>query len=314
MLFRSDLWERVLHSRWEWLFPAVLLSLLAIFSFKVGTGQYQFTWFNVFVWISALALTIVVFWQPDGAFQRYWQALKGFIKAGTIRLRVNPWSLLLIGIFIVAIFFRFYLLNQVPSQMVSDHAEKLLDVGDVLRGQTNVYFPRNTGREFFQMYWTALMVIVFKTGLSFISLKLGTVILGLLTLPYIYLLGKEIGNRRIGLIAMAFAGVAYWPNLISRIALRFTLYPFFLAPAIYYFLRGIRLQKRNDFILAGIFLGLGLHGYSPYRIVPILLVLGLGIYLIHHLGRHLAETRRKTAFGVLVMAIISLVIFLPLLR
>lgn len=311
---KVDLWERVLHSRWEWLFPAVLLSLLAFFSFKVGTGQYQFTWFNVCIWISALVLTIVVFWQPDGAFQRYWQALKGFFKAGTIRLRVNPWSVLLIGIFIVAIFFRFYLLNQVPSQMVSDHAEKLLDVGDVLRGQTNVYFPRNTGREFFQMYWTALMVIVFKTGLSFISLKLGTVILGLLTLPYIYLLGKEIGNRRIGLIAMAFAGIAYWPNLISRIALRFTLYPFFLAPAIYYFLRGIRLQKRNDFILAGIFLGLGLHGYSPYRIVPILLVLGLGIYLIHHLGRHLAETRRKTAFGVLVMAIISLVIFLPLLR
>ncbi len=146
------------------------------------------------------------------------------------------------------------------------------------------------------------MVILFRTGLSFTSLKLGTVILGLLTLPYIYLLGKEIGNRRIGLIAMAFAGIAYWPNLISRIALRFTLYPFFLAPALYYFLRGIRLQKRNDFILAGIFLGLGLHGYSPYRIVPILLVLGLGIFLIHHLGRSLAENRRKIAFGVLVTA------------
>ena len=32
---------------------------------------------------------------------------------------------------------------------------------------------------------------------------------------------------------MAFAGIAYWPNLISRIALRFTLYPFFYAPAVY---------------------------------------------------------------------------------
>ena len=82
---KVDLWERVLHSRWEWLFPAVLLSLLAIFSFKVGTGQYQFTWFNVFVWISALALTIVVFWQPDGAIQRYWQALSVSLLVGEAR-------------------------------------------------------------------------------------------------------------------------------------------------------------------------------------------------------------------------------------
>jgi hypothetical protein len=34
-------------------------------------------------------------------------------------------------------------------------------------------------------------------------------------------------------------------------------------------------------ILAGIFLGLGLHGYSPFRIVPFLVVAVFGIYFLH---------------------------------
>ena len=52
------------------------------------------------------------------------------------------------------------------------------------------------------MYWTLLVSWFFGTGLSFMSLKIGTVLLGLLTLPYMYLLGKEIGGKRVGLFAL----------------------------------------------------------------------------------------------------------------
>ena len=72
-----------------------------------------------------------------------------------------------------------------------------------------------------------------------------------------------------GLFALLFAGIGYWPNVISRVGLRFPLYPLFVAPTLYYLLRGLRTRNRNDFILSGLFLGLGLHGYSPIRILPI---------------------------------------------
>ncbi len=313
-VYQGSSWNDVLSSKWEWLIPGFILSILAFLSFKTGADQYKFTWFNLLVWLGALVFMASVFWQKNGALGNNWKKIKTFFTNGIVHFKITPWALLVIIVFGLALYFRFHQLNQVPSQMVSDHAEKLLDVGDILKGQTSVYFPRNTGREFFQMYWTALIIIIFKTGLSFISLKLGTVILGVLTLPYIYLLGKELGNRRIGLIAMAFAGMAYWPNLISRIALRFTLYPFFFAPALYYFLKGIRNQKRNDFVLAGLFVGLGLQGYSPYRVVPILLVIGLGIFLLHKMGISHRSERRRAAFGLLIIAVISMVIFLPLLR
>ena len=38
---------------------------------------------------------------------------------------------------------------------------------------------------------------IFGTGLSFLTLKIDTVGFGLFTLPFMYLLGKEIGGRRV---------------------------------------------------------------------------------------------------------------------
>jgi 4-amino-4-deoxy-L-arabinose transferase-like glycosyltransferase len=195
--------------------------------------------------------------------------------------------------------------------MTSDHAEKLLDVWDVLHGQTHIFFPRNTGREFIQFYLTATVATLFGTGISFISLKIGTMIFGLLTLPFIYLLGKELGNREIGFWAAIFTGIAYWPNVITRMALRFTFYPAFAAPTLYFLVRGLRRNKRNDFIISGLFLGLGLHSYTPIRILPFVVVAAVLIYLVHRQSR---GVRKDAILHLGVLSVTSLFIFLPLLR
>ncbi len=293
-------------------FPGVLIaSPLALLAFWLF-GDNRFTPFNLFLWGLAIAFFIAALWQPvadrPNPLVRLRAAWRRFLREG---ITLSPWTLLVFLVFAVAAFYRFYRLDLVPAEMFSDHAEKLLDVRDVLNGETRIFFPRNTGREAFQMYLTAAMALVFKTGLSFLSLKLGTALCGLFTLPFIYLLGKEVANRRVGLWAMFFAGIAYWPNVISRVALRFTLYPFFTAPAMYFLVRGLRRRSRNDFILAGIALGLGLHGYSPYRFVPLVMVAGVLIYLLHRSSR---EERLRAIEGLGVVASVSLFLFLPLLR
>jgi 4-amino-4-deoxy-L-arabinose transferase-like glycosyltransferase len=195
--------------------------------------------------------------------------------------------------------------------MVSDHAEKLLDIWDVLNGQTSIFFPRNTGREGLQMYWTAAVIRLFGTGYSFLSMKIGTAIAGLVTLPFLYLLGKELGSRRAGLLAMVLAGIAYWPNVITRVALRFTFYPLFVAPTLYFLIRGIRRSNRNDFILAGLSLGIGLHGYTPIRILPVVVVVAVALYLLH---RQSSGGRKQAVLNLFLLAGVALVVFLPLLR
>ncbi len=217
----------------------------------------------------------------------------------------------MVGVALVAVYFRFVQLAQVPGEMFSDHAEKLMDVSDVLRGQYSIFFPRNTGREAVQMYLTAAVSQVFGTGLSFLSLKIGTALAGLFTLPYIYLLGKEVGNKRVALAAVALAAVAYWPNVIARVALRFALYPLFTAPTLYYLIRGLKRSRWNDFLLAGIALGLGLHGYSPMRIVPVVIVIIFGVYLVHTQSK---GQRKEAMMGLLALAFVSFLVFLPLFR
>ncbi len=226
-------------------------------------------------------------------------------------ITATRWGLLILAVAGLVIFFRVYRINTVPAEPFSDHAEKILDVYEVTQGETRIFFPRNTGREAIQMYLTVAVAWLFKTGLSFLSLKIGTMLCGLATLPYMYLLGKEIGGRRVALLALFFAGIAYWPNVIARVGLRFPLYPLFVAPVLYYLIRGLRTRNRNDFILSGLFLGIGLHGYSPIRILPFVVVAAFGIYLLHKQSQ---GARKQAVIWLALLALTSFVIFLPLAR
>lgn len=285
--------------------------VLAVLAFAFFGGLHQFNAVNLTLWLASILLIVHAFWLPRGQLKQFLAGLRSTFSQDRWKVQVTRWGLLFVLVLGIAAFFRFYRLESVPPEMVSDHAEKLLDVYDVLNGQPRIFFPRNTGREFFQMYLTAAVIRFFDTGFSFLSLKIGTALAGFLTLPFIYLLGVEIANRRVGLLAMLFAGIAYWPNVISRIALRFTLYPFFTAPAFYFLVRGLQRRNRNDFILSGLFLGLGLHGYSPMRIVPFLMVIAVVLYLVH---RHSQGGRRQAVYGLILLALIALIVFIPLLR
>ena len=280
---------------------SIVLALAAFFYF----GGDKFTLTNVTLWILSLVFLFYGLW----------------LKRPKVMWEANPetrprrekmvWNLLLLAVFGITLFFRLYRTDSIPAEPFSDHAEKILDVYDISQGDTNIFFVRNTGREGFQMYWTYLVANLFGTGLSFLSLKLGTALLGIFTLPYIFLLGREFGNERAGLFALFLFGIAYWPNVISRIGLRFPLYPLFAAPALLYLTRGLRTRNRNDFLLSGLFLGIGLHGYSPFRIMPILVIAAFIIYILHERSN---ETRRQALWQLIIVAGTSVFVFMPLLR
>jgi Dolichyl-phosphate-mannose-protein mannosyltransferase len=284
------------------LLPLILAAILAFLAFASFSNNL-FRVGNVTLWLLSIAFFVYSLWLP---YHRVHQE-----RSEEENRRDMLWGLLLLGVTVVIVFFRVYRINMVPPEPFSDHAEKILDVYDVSQGQTHIFFPRNTGREAIQMYWTLLMSWIFGTGLSFISLKIGTVLLGLFTLPYMYLLGKEVGGKRVGLFTLLFTGIGYWPNVISRVGLRFPLYPLFVAPTLYYMIRGLRTRNRNDFILSGLFLGFGLHGYSPTRILPIVVVIAIGLYILHTQSK---GVRRDAVLWLVILGLASLVVFTPLLR
>ena len=216
----------------------------------------------------------------DGGFE-FWLAaivcfllLFGELPAGTTRPKAN-WTIIigLSFITLLAIFFRVYRLNALPPEMTSDHAEKLLDVYDVLNGMRPIYFPRNTGREAFQFYLTAGLIAFTPLSLNHLALKVGTAIFGIITIPAAYWLAKSLYGRPAGLLTAFLLAISQWHVAITRVGLRFPFTAAFAAPALFFLFRALRHNRRNDWLLAGLILGIGLHTYTAIRIVPLLFAL-----------------------------------------
>ena len=158
----------------------------------------------------------------------------------------------------IGTYFRLVDLSSTPPEMTSDHVEKLLDVNRVLHGETNVFFANNHGRDAIQFYALALMSYIPGLDLNFTLLKLLTMLEGLITLPVLWWMGREVigkdeprlGNA-VGLTMAALVAVSYWHEMLSRLGLRIVLTPLFIALVIIFLARAVRYNRRSDFIYAG---------------------------------------------------------------
>jgi 4-amino-4-deoxy-L-arabinose transferase-like glycosyltransferase len=296
-----------LTARWGLATIALAVLLLSFVLFSGGL----FNLINVIVWLSGVGLLVRAFLEPDQGAELLRDKIWRFFSNLGRMVKPSRWMLLVFLVFGFAVFFRVYRLAEIPAEPYSDHAEKLLDVYDVLQGKTGIFFPRNTGREAVQIYWTAAVSVLFGTGISFLSLKIGTALAGVATLPFIYLLGKEFGGRRTAILALLLAGISYWGNIISRIGLRYTFYPLFAAATLYFLLRGLRRSSRNDIITAGLLLGAGLHGYTAFRIMPFVVAIAFLLYWLHAQSR---GVRLQSVFWFGLIILMTLMVFLPLLR
>ncbi|NTU85946.1 MAG: glycosyltransferase family 39 protein, partial [Chloroflexales bacterium] len=221
---------------------------------------------------------------------------------------------LLVAILALGAAFRFAALADNPRDMNSDQAEKLLDVGDVLSGATHIFFERNTGREPWQFYWTVALIRLFGLPPDFMALKIGTSLIGWLMLPAIFLLGREALGTRAALLATLFGAVASWGVITARFGLRYPLAPCAAAWTLFFLVRGLRRDSRNSLLLAGLWVGIGLQGYTAYRFMVVVVVAVAAAWLTWLLARRrYAQARRAVAGGLLAAALATLVL-IPLIR
>ena len=291
----------------RWLAAGLGLAVLAFLFAADNTFRLS----TVITWVASILVTGRAFWIGDLPGARLPERLRNFAAKPQFRLRLDGWSLLVLGVFALMAFIRFVELNGVPYGMWSDHAEKYLDIVDVLNGETSIFFPRNAGREPIQFYSTAAAIKWLGASYDYLTLKSITALAGLLTLPFLYLFGKEVGGRWTGLAAMALGGVAFWPNLIGRVGMRLPFFPLLLAPTLYFLVRGFKSRKQNDFVLSGLFLGFSIYGYTAARITPLVIVLALGLYLAHRVSR---GHRTQSLQWIGMLTLLAIVVAVPFLR
>jgi len=289
---------------------ALALSAFIVFMFPFFLDQQpEFTWLNLIVLSLALFFVGRAFWLPSRSWIDAGRAWMHTLRSLPWRFSIHSRSLIAILAIGLALFVRFYRLGDVPPEMNSDHAEKILDVLRLLSGQTMIFFPSNGGREALQFYLVAGLHRLLALPLNFLTLKIVTASVGFLALPFIYLLGKEIATPRVGWLAFVLAGVAYWPNVVARVGLRLPFYMLFTAALFYFLVRGLRRNSRSDLIFSGALLGLGFYGYSADRILPLLVLAAFGLFLIH---RQPAARRKSVLISFAALILVSLVIFIPL--
>ncbi|MCD6528502.1 glycosyltransferase family 39 protein [bacterium] len=185
----------------------------------------------------------------------------------------------LLAIVAVAVFFRFWQLDSIPPGLYPDEA---INGNQAISNPGKIFYPENNGREGFFINLLYLSFSLF--GISIWSLKFVSALFGVLTVLGVYLLTKEIfqttnyklqTTNYIALLSAFFLSVSFWHVNFSRIAFRAILVPFCLVFLFYFLFRGFRTQKISNFIIGGIFFGLGFNTYIAFRIavIPVLIVL-----------------------------------------
>ncbi len=290
---------------------------LALLTF-LAMGDNEFNNDNVLLWALSIALFFYTFWEPEkslGEWRHNYQLLITNLRTLHEKQFTIPFrALLFLATLALGAFFYFYRLDQTPAEMTGDHAEKLMDVYDIVVGGLRpIFFLRNTGREPFQFYAIAAYIGLTGSPINYLTLKTIAALLGLLVVVWTFLLARELFDETVALIAAALVAVSHWGVIIARVGLRFSLAPFFTAPTLFFLFRALKHKRRNDFLLLGFFLGVGLMGYSTFRIVPLLVAFYFVFWLVVEGNVSRAESKAYITNAALAVGV-SVVVLMPLLR
>lgn len=294
-----------------------LASGLAILRYPDAAGSWPWRSNNALTpvgtasWLAGTALVVAALRTPPMGGAGAWLA----------RRRPAARALwLLVAIVTVAAVFRFHDLPNLPREMTSDHTEKLLDIHDVIAGARPVFLDRNSGREPLQFYLTALAVAL---GLpyGFLAEKTVMALVSLFAVPLVYLAGREVGGRWLGLAAAALLASAPWHVQVARAAMRIGFAPLFVALVLFLLIRALRRGRRNDWLALGLGLGAGMYGYTAFRPMAFVVAIAVPLKLAHDAwhgragGWRPAAARARGVLGEAALAaLVSVLVAAPLVR
>ena len=273
------------------------------------TAHNHITFIGLGAWLTSMMLWLYAL-TPGAVDLRVWYCgLSARLKRVSWRRRE---TLALALILLLAAGLRLGQLDTVMPEMTSDHVEKIRDAWRVNRGELNVFFANNGGREPLQMYAMALLAQLPGLDFNFYTLKLLSALEGIVAVLLLYwtgcvLVGGRAG-RLVGLLTGALVAVGYWHILLSRLGLRIVLTTGVAALLLLFLWRALRHNRRGDFLAAGLVIGLGLYTYQAARMLPLVVVTGVALTLLLRAdGQRLSLLRNFAA-----LALIALVAFVPL--
>jgi 4-amino-4-deoxy-L-arabinose transferase-like glycosyltransferase len=189
-----------------------------------------------------------------------------------IRLRAIALPLAILGL---AAIFRLARLDEVPPGLYCDEASTGYDAYSLLKTGRDQYgvrlplFARSFGDYNEATYRYLTIPFVALLGPTEIAVRLPAALVGILTVGLVWLLGRELLDRRTALAAALLLAISPWHVQFSRVGFRGILFPFGVCFGMLLFFRGLRSPRA--LVAAGAVFAGALHTYSPARLfVPLL--------------------------------------------
>ncbi len=234
-------------------------------------------------------------------------------SAGLGRIRGRRLEYLVLGLIVLlAAMLRFYRLESIPVGVSGDEGADGLGARRILSGEElPLFITEDFGEEPMHTYLVALSFALW--GAKLWAIRFVSAAIGLITIPVIFWLARELLGQEDGLLSAVpiisafFLATSYWHIIYSRAGLEVVDLPLFSSALIYFLWRGIRTGSRWSFAVSGLILGASLYSYRGARFLPILLTLFFGGWVI--LSR---EFRRRHFVNLVLVALVAAIVCAPL--
>jgi 4-amino-4-deoxy-L-arabinose transferase-like glycosyltransferase len=189
------------------------------------------------------------------SFQNWWNGLLHSIKTA------HPLVYLALLI-VVAI--RVIKLDTIPGDLYGDIAIIIDYVEDILEGKWPTHFDLSAG----PLYHYLVTPLLALGGLTYLNIKIASVVCSLLILWFVYLLGRDLVNSTFGWISFFCAGVGTWLLIFSRLGNSQIMVPLLAIGSVYAVVRGFQRQQSAWIVVGALLAAAGLYVYPQSFVIP----------------------------------------------
>lgn len=188
----------------------------------------------------------------------------------------------LILIILIAAFFRFYMLGEVPVGISKDEASLGYNAYSILqtdKDEHGVFLPlafKSFGEYKAPLYIYLTTPFIYLFNLTVFTTRFTSAFLGLLTVLCVFLLAEKLfSNKKLALISSFIMAVIPWHLQFTRIAYEGSVTLFLLTIATIFFIIGLKDKKL--LIFSSIFFSLTIYSHYSVRVFTPLFIIALGI-------------------------------------
>jgi fibro-slime domain-containing protein len=232
------------------------------------------------------------------------------VGVGSSRDKSRSWPwwevVLLAALVLLALFFRLYRIDMMPSGLAEDEAPNILDAIQVLEGQVKTPFASGNWSTSFVFHYVVASLM--RLGLSgFYALKTVSIAGGVLAVLFLYLMARRCFHRAVAALAAFFLAVSSWQVINSRLGYLISVEPFLELVIIYFFYRGMQSGRMLDLVLSGLVTGIGMIYVRPVSLTPVVLAL----LVLHRVVLSFREFNLAGYVSLSLPFVLGVLVFLP---